>query len=353
MAMKGQIQVQFNWMFVLIVGGLILLFFTNIIIKYQDTSESQTALTVINDLQTIATGAGVSKGTAQVLNKPNVDLLVSCGMDEDCDCNFKMSGNSKRFGDIRLFAPERVTGREMVAWTLDWNCPFRITNFLYLTSPDVMYYLVDITGASQVDDFVNETLPSLLNYKHMGDALDASGPLQDQNDPVIKVVYFGSCPSPGDANNFSGFDMATDDVKGLCIQSSGPLFNKGTLKFYEVDNNWDFIQDGYDINFTGDESMFAAIFAGSYHNYECNMKEAFKRMVTISDIYIERTNTLTCVGGSGTLYDKANETLHALRSNASLLSRRVNGSYSELYDLQENMTFHNSQLQIRSCPSIY
>lgn len=346
---NGQIQIQFNWIFVIIVGGIIIMFFTNVVNKQSDISEMKISSQVISDLETIATGTGVSKGTAQIVNKPDLDLSFRC---PDCACFFTMKGNDKNFNDMRIFAPQRIPGRDIIAWTLGFNAPFRVTNYLYLTSPLVRYFFVDDTS-TKLPEFVNESLPSFIDKEFSN-----SDTLDDQNYPIIKMVYLADntadCPDEGDANQFEDFGIDEEDISAVCIYNVTPFsYDRGTIQFYDVDD-WKFVEDGDSMDFIDDSSLFAAIFAHNRDIYSCNVKEAMKRMRTITRIYLNRTDKLTGTDPTcGHLYTNVENELLDLRNITNEIANNASRSYTEFYQIQNRLKQYNTNLHKRSCPSIY
>ena len=60
---KAQIQVTFSWVYILIAGAVILLFFIGIVVKQKSISEENLATDVVRVMESIFTGAGVSEKT--------------------------------------------------------------------------------------------------------------------------------------------------------------------------------------------------------------------------------------------------------------------------------------------------
>ncbi|MCB9362470.1 hypothetical protein H6504_03460 [Candidatus Woesearchaeota archaeon] len=358
MMSKAQIQVQFNWIFVLIVGGMIVLFFTNVVNTQQDISEKKIAVTVINDLETVATGAGVSKGTSQVLNKPDIDLEFDCNY---CDCNFNMKESAKSFGDMVIFAPNRIEGRKMVAWTKDWNAPYRIVNFLYLTGPQVIYYIISGPTAPEIQfrSFINESLPSSIITEYGGNV----GTIINNNYPIVKVVYL-TCPTLGpldavfktDANHFKNWGIEREDLTAVCIDGdNAPFYDRGDMAFFKAVNsfgNWEWELENVSMEFVGDESIFAGIFAHDFDLYYCNMRNAYDRMNLITEIYEARTTRLSGTNCM-TLYNQSGILLEYLKVESAAISADPTYSFSDFYLYHKNITSLNMQLQIKSCPSLY
>ena len=74
----AQISIQFSWIFILIAGAIILLFFTSIIYKQKDISEQKLSASVLNQLETILTSSGLSSGTINAIDTPQLELGFLC-----------------------------------------------------------------------------------------------------------------------------------------------------------------------------------------------------------------------------------------------------------------------------------
>jgi len=142
------VEVQFNWIFVLGVGVLILLFFIGITQWYRGNEERKVANEVLNSLQAILTGAQVAHDTAKPIEIPRVGLSFECDADEcssyGCASSFEFEGTgvSKDTTMDIIFTQEYIKSNFLHAWTLEWSMPYKVTNFFFLSSPAVKYYLV-------------------------------------------------------------------------------------------------------------------------------------------------------------------------------------------------------------------
>src|SRR3989344_9102992 len=151
---KGVVEVQFNWIFILIAGALILLFFTTIILKQKSSTETKIDISLVSSLQSIISGSGTVSKLADIKTLPR----ISVGF--DCD-SFSIGDLRQSVGKDIVFSPDFLDGRNLVIRTWDWNIPFRITNFLYLTVPQVRYIFVE-DGSYESDnlrDILMEALP--------------------------------------------------------------------------------------------------------------------------------------------------------------------------------------------------
>lgn len=301
---RGAIEVQFNWIFILIIGAIILLFFFAIIKTQKGISEKKISATVRRDIKAILTGAGVSTGTASLVEVPKIKV--------DYDCEGYSIQETSPIKPVVSFSPDSIVDIKLMLWALDWNIGYRVTNFLYITSPNIRYILVFESGSIQQHTFVdiiNETLPSkyieekkdkniLMNKEK---AKLVSGQLKDLQDNLfinknnykVKFVFFNEDPSGLFINELE--DMEDEDVTAINIIPDDPkcinnLDCFGTVTYYTKDNDKFQNYDGnsYYIKLP---SLIGAVFS-NLETYNCSMKDAFKRLQLVTEIYLNKTRVL-------------------------------------------------------------
>jgi hypothetical protein len=358
---KAFTEAQFHWIFILIVGTIILSFFISVVMKQKDVSESKVAIAVVQDLETITTGAGISTGTAQYLDKPDFDLYFSCPY---CLCEYELKGNSRQLGKKVLFGTKVITGKKIVSWTKDWEAPFRITNFLFMTSPYTKYYIIyNQNNQSSVNlmKYINRTLPTKVNKEIM--ELTTTYPLTfpNLNFPEVRVVYLNVYINPPfrtiDGNRFSQLDIADEYITAVNVKSEYP-FEYGEVSFYVKDgNNW-VLDKGLggqglpNVDFVGDESIYAAMFAHGYDMYVCNMKLAYEHMKRICDIYEERTTKLYSNVCTST-YNDAVGYIQQLKWKSGNLSKNMQLGFNNYISIMDELDRLNHQLVVNGCVPIY
>jgi hypothetical protein len=283
----GQISIQFNWIFILIVGGIILLFFGSVIKTQTSLSKSKIATTILNDLDAISTGAEVSRGTIQVINIPNLDLGFRCS--ETCSCTYSLSNIQVPYGDKILFSPNQIKGSRMLAWTFDWSMPFRVTNLVYMTSPEVKYVLLDTTADDFPDELFDSLPPRIMEIEE-SEELIYNKQLQDVNN-VDRVEKEGNYKTRfiafDDSYQFNQgiptnyLDVADTAVTALRVRGNK---EKGTLTFFKkVDDDW--IPESNELPYIGESMLYAAIFSENKEIYQCGIERIFEKMQYVTDVY--------------------------------------------------------------------
>ncbi len=348
---KSQISIQFNWMLVLIIGAIILTFFITIVQKQKEYSEESIAGTIQTDLQAILNSAHVSTSTSSIVEFPNKKIAFGCE-------GFKV-GNQFAAKFPYAFAPDLIkSDRNTISiFAYDWSVPYRVTNFLYVTSPDVRYIIDDDASTIDLANALNELLPPRYIIKGGQSKLfmnkEIASPVGDTNNYKIRVIYFTD-PSPFNPGTTFG-NTKEKDISALYITPNcggtpeEQLNCDGTLRFFNYNTSngqWGYKNAG----FVGKAALLAAIFSENSETYGCGIDNAFERLKSVTTIYQNRTTNLRDFYGSGTCYDKLNDTLLILDNIYSAASTKDDSS---IYTYSQNLESENDVILALSCNTIY
>jgi len=120
-------QIQFNWIFIVIVGAIILLFFTGFAMKYKDLQEQKQEIIFLNNFDKALTNLQSSGfRTSTSLDLP-MDINV------DCDSIYV----NERHETSNLFFSSPSLKNDVYIWYYPFEYPFIVTNF---------YFLIDNVG---------------------------------------------------------------------------------------------------------------------------------------------------------------------------------------------------------------
>lgn len=268
-------ELQFHWIFIMIAGALILAFFFSIAYKQQAYSQEKLQLTLATDIENIFTGAIVSRGTAQRLPVPPQGIVFECLA--GCNCRFRIENAPKSFGDKAMFAPELLTDQDITVWALEFKLPYRVTNFLYLTNPNIKYYFVyeQESTSNLLLRQLTKNIPPLISYENI--TLDEVPQLKAEDYQHTKFVFLNTDPPTLD----STFRKASADA--IKIDQNG-------IAFYEKDGTS--LNSVKFLSYIGLPSLYAAIFAQDYVMYECGLRTAFRKLSYVSQLYAERAGEL-------------------------------------------------------------
>ncbi len=289
---RAQLEVTFNWVYVLIAGAVILLFFGGIVVKQKAASEDNLSRMAMNIMDKIFAGARAAEKT-----KDFVDISGLADYTFYFDCAHEVStyglkgySNPKEDTVHAIFAPLELQGARMVLWSLPYKLPYKVMDFLFITTDKTKYFLLgDIS-----DSFINEFWNATQDYSDKRKSINVELPVANLEDI-----------NPG-----KNFQIRIVDVEGkiqnkaiiplsLLEKLKGYGDNKITAVSFTGTNQANFFQKEGDhwkqlnpnpiqiISLGGerDAAKYAAVFAGNDKVYECNMKKAFKRLELVNEVY--------------------------------------------------------------------
>ena len=153
---KAQIQITFNWLYVLIAGAVILIFFLSIVVKQKAVSDEHLAAEVIGLIDSIFTGASVAEKTKQTVETGGISdytLNFEC-YEGVTDFGFKESGTRKTNSYQPIFSPKEIKTSRLLLWSFPFNFPYKVVDFLFISSSNTKYVLVGADSAFETD-FIN------------------------------------------------------------------------------------------------------------------------------------------------------------------------------------------------------
>jgi hypothetical protein len=360
---KGVIEIQFNWIFIMIIGGIILVLFLSLVAKQKKVTDVKICSIIKTDLRSILTGAKVSTGTAQLIDKSDIDITFDCQGYTIC--------NLEPIKPRHSFSPQLIKERQLMAWAYDWSIPYRITNFIYITSPLVRYIIVNDSGS--LAEQLNESMPPELileegssKFLISKEVLSDFNTLKDKNNYKVKFVYFNNSD-----NNFLEYDSNIGNLKNKdkdisavkIVPIEGGIDGFGKIYFYnKYENSWSLQSDP--TYYIGKASLIAAVFSEDIETYNCNMQIAFEDLSLITSIYLNRTMTLYNIYNKpptescASKYDTVNSILQNILDNALRLSsnfpdeNQIQNIYNKV-NSELGIIKLNDEIQKLSCAEVY
>lgn len=333
---KKSVEIQFNWMLVLVAGTAIILFFAAVVVKQKNVSEISAKATILKSVESIIASTSISSDTISIVDIPNIDIDVACD-------KVSIGGASKQYQKLVLFAPSLIRGDRLITQTLTFNAPYRATNFLYMTSPKVRYIII---GTNDLAKEVNRTLPIELKKEFY-----SSVPLLKSSDNYkVKFVFFDSADLNNiDLKNFE--KMRNVDVTAILIIGDG---SKGEVDFYQKDGIFWALKAKS--AYLGKAPLIGAINTDTFEAYKCNMQNSFSRLDLVTKIYIERTKELekaAKANGQVQCEQVYKNSLSSLNRISAAVSDFSNANVDDIVDAANSLASENNNAQIYSCTLIY
>ena len=262
---KGQ-GVQFNWIYVVVAGAIILGFFSWFIVRYIDLQNTKLDAKVARNIDSNFLAI---KGASQF--KPVLDLGENFDFDFGCDSLTVNSKYTQKINDKIIFSNKEITNtRKINVWTYGFETGFFVDNFIYVIDPRQKYHLV--YGANK--DFAQGI------YDKMPQTLLGQVTISDYNGAVL---------NPSGKNRFIlFFEPSTDQLE--LLESKGSVIyiepkEAGQVTFYQGDTKTL-------SSFFGSGLIYGLIFSDDIKMYDCSKKRALDKLGILSDIYYTKTRSL-------------------------------------------------------------
>jgi len=371
---SAQIQVAFNWVYILIAGAVILLFFVGIVVKQKASATEDLQRDVVNVLESIMVGASVSEKTMNVVKTSGLSDYIFEFSCKEGSSSFGIKGGTIKETKLQpIFAPSTIKTTQLLLWSLPYQLPYKVMDLLMISSVNTKYFVVGSSSPfwkelekSVKSEKTKET--QFFNFEFLTD-LNKVNPGSSYQVRVIDLVgnYVqdkGLVPT--------GLDKLADS-KVTAISFRGGItatYFQKNLKVWEKIDSTKIISLGEG----RDAAKYAAIFAADAENYQCNMMKVFKRMQFINEVY---------GGQSGETGGKLKEILNYYEkpnaenknncwlilkdqkiSNVVNIFKRLQGTistcvvsgYDSCLDLvkeADNLKKLNKELQSKSCIQLY
>ncbi len=285
---KAQIEIQFNWIFVFIVGAIILGFFIFIVKSQLKASDDEMAVNSIKKLQSVIASSERASDTFKTIIIPRSNIQFNCepGQDTPAFTNFEIE-KPRVVQDTEfniLFAPHKISGNQLYTWTLDWKVPYRIGYFLMISNRKHKYVVVNNTKPGLARTLF-KLLPNNLTKEIWHDPID----IKNHNYKSTRFIFFAD---PNVDNYVLDTSFKDQEVSAINIQSSS-LDGLGEIEFFKLDGQ-KFKRDTA-LPFLEFPSIAGAIFSADADVYKCNMQKALERLKVMNQIVLRRLNNISYV----------------------------------------------------------
>ena len=281
MRKKAQVEIQFNWIYVAIVGVIILAIFVAIANGIRVSSRTKLEADALTYFDEIFVSMQGSENTEHSITLPGLDLEVETSAD---NCNFytieksKLEGRSTEY--VPLFSPD-IIKKNILSYSLRWDVPFTANYFLYITSPDIAYVFI---GGPELNE-LRDNLPNHLTAfpEEQSNAFSA-GSFVNKNYYKVKFISFNQNPESFALDN-SVKRLKDDQVTAIDVNPG-----QNSIRFYKKQR--DSLRLEGTTYYVDMPTLIAAVYSENMGTYECNMDKALKRLDKITFLLNERSTLL-------------------------------------------------------------
>jgi len=279
---QGVFEIQFNWIFVLIAGGIILFFFLTIIGNQQKSSDEAINIDIVQRLDTILVSTEQSFQTYKELELVTTKLTFSC---EEGDSELLMGSFSVPTSSQVLFAPAVAKDRKFQLWTQVWDQPYRVMPFLYITTPHTRFVIVN--DSDGYAEGLYNALPANIT-KVLVDESDIGDYYTHDYDYSIAVFFDNSFNVP------AGLAPKDKRLPVINIRTNVSWDQYGMIDFFYVSNPttpFDYTPMNSQ-PYLGKEMIYGALFTADPDLYSCTVKKALDRYKLVTALQESRADKL-------------------------------------------------------------
>lgn len=278
---KAQFELTFNWIYILIAGAVILLFFVGIVTKQKVASEEQLAVEVVRVMESILTGAAVSENTKNL----NIDTsgLADYTLYFNCEEGLGEYGIKDKGARVEvpleaIFSPREIKTTQLQTLSLPYKLPFKIMDMLIVTSANSKYFLLG-EGRFAIE-FLNAT--EGFNVEKVSPSAD----FKPGSNFQVRIIDLMGNIIQQNANVPANLVGVADD-KVTAVSFGRVNGGEQATYFQKKDRKWE--RTGQvELISLGEErnaAKMSAIFAADADLYQCNFRKVLVRLRLLEQIY--------------------------------------------------------------------
>lgn len=329
----------FKYIFAMIAGAFILLFFVNFAMKYISSEENVEAAELVSNFDNQLSIVSTSENGFKEHN---------LGLERDISFNRGriVSGTAKKNSTNIVYSPKSLQGVKILLWTKKWVFPYAIDSFYYMSNDKYKYVAIsDETSQEFVDTLVKPKEGEISDsFKAVSFTFDK---FQSQQSALsrsysafkkVRIAYFSDNPSKDTIKKLSSSMKNADVIVIKRADTNDGEWSAGTVSFGQEE-----------AIYVGLPMMIGAIFAEDFENYDFNLKRALGRFREVTGLYMKKAEFMqqrlpSCEGYTGSVG------IGGLLKSIMDLGEGDAAKYAELSTALEES---NKQNFGADCPSVF
>jgi hypothetical protein len=333
---KGVIDVQFNWIFVMIAGFVIFLFIISIVFAQKRNAEAQVGISSMNQITALLKSKQQAPNIYSEINLPSTNINFKC--DEATQYfTFKIENAERaQLPTEIIFAPQDLTSNKIMVWSQAFDLGFPVSVFTYITTADSIILIYNTSENPYALQIYND-LPSNVTKKLVKDTVDIQ---KYKGYARIKIICFSDtgCPTA------TQYDYTIITTKGDGLYSYGNVtFHKKSAALDPATQTASYITKS---------GLYGAIFSDTIGYYRCQTFRALNQFEVKRSLVESRLTLIQDVLPQGNCRKTINMSLDWEVNNM----RNLYLNEDNITFLQQNikdMDKSNTNLILDSCAKIY
>ncbi len=345
---RGIIDVQFNWVFIAIVGSIIFIFIITIAFSQKSSAEKQADIQISNQITTLLKGKQQSSDVYSEIKFPVKDISFKCEqLGNESYFSFKIANAERTILPSEvIFAPKDSNTNKLIVWTQAFTTGFPVNIFSYVTTPDAIILIIkdapiapNTKGYAEV---LSENLPSNITHKIII--------LSDLNDGKYKgyknkkiICFNKDCGATITDYNYLQITPKSQDSSEIFIYGNVTFYKQGiaTLPPYKKP-----------LPYITKAGLYGAIFSDTPEYYSCQMQRAINHYEIKRNITEKRLLLIKKDIKNGDCQNK----IQVILDDNFYKYNKVEFNYNNITALHLNtinLDMRNIDLGLSNCPKMY
>lgn len=301
--MKNAQSMQFNWIFVIVAGAIILVFFVGFGMQYATLQKSRESTSISRSIDQMINGL---KGQEQY---KEIDINTVFNFGFKCD-GYIINNDPRSYMNLSgkiIFTQKNYNVKSLYAWVKEFKRGFKVDNVIYLIDKDKKFYLINDGNEQYASEIYNQIPESFTNIK------------------LLSLNELSNVNLIGNNNELVFF---TNPEQNILDQFN----SKGDILIIDPASKIVTFENGYIQQFIDETFVYGAIFSGTYETYKCSYDSLSNKFNVINNIYIKKAQNLQDCCSSGTCdYNLIIQKL--IQSNIN----SPDSNFEELNNLNQNL----------------
>lgn len=290
---KAQLEISFNWIFILLAGGAVLIFFIFVITKETNQSEQFANLQVVKRMDSLLTAIEQNPVVEKDLGYMRYKIKFAC-QDGLHVYALQEGKNNPELKSQLVFTPDVIGESNLWAWTQDYNSPYPVSSLLYLSDSKTMYVFEDTLPDELFNDFSSNFTKVEMRLAEMSSLTDLG---MNKYVFVLTLAGFNSQFRPNLIQSPDDLENSIKMKSSFVVLDYSTNFYPGKVSFYRYVDSAKAVPDGfpasgYESPYTSKEMLYGAIITGEKSLYDCVLNKLMTRTIFVDKLNIERLSLI-------------------------------------------------------------
>ncbi len=280
---KAQLEISFNWVFVLIAGAAILFFFIRIIGTETDYAERASHARAVSRMNSLITALQQNPDSISRSQSIGFDIEFHCNEEGQHEYGIRNSNTRETLSHNLVFTPKVIGSSRLLPWVRTLETPFPVSSILYLTDEETKYVFIKDYDDGTIEHFYNQ-FPRNISKEYKSFDEFKTNPAEEYREYIVVA-----------SNEVTGSNIAFEDsrkVQKLNYVIEIDATNANKIRFHEFTGEGALEMQPTDVPYFDDETAIGAIISGRPDLYECTLNKAIEQIRIVTDINLERVEKL-------------------------------------------------------------